>query len=129
MTERMRFAFLQEPPFCFTDGSGNLSGCDAMLAQKLCQMLELDAFSAVETEFANLLPGLVDGQWDITTGLFISDERKKHVDFSRPIWVLQDGLLVAKGNPRDFTGYRSIAGDPAAPVSYTHLTLPTIYSV
>ena len=110
----MRFAFLQEPPFCFTDGSGNLSGCDAMLAQKVCQVLELDAFSPVETEFANLLPGLVDGQWDITTGLFISDERKKLVDFSRPIWVLQDGLLVAKGNPRDFTGYRSVTGDRAA---------------
>ena len=114
MTERMRFAFLQEPPFCFTDGSGNLSGCDAMLAQKLCQALGLDAFLPVETEFANLLPGLVDGQWDITTGLFISDERRKLVDFSRPIWVLQDGLLVAKGNPRDFTGYSSVAGDPAA---------------
>lgn len=40
----------------------------------------------------------------MTTGLFISDERKKSVDFTRPIWVLQDGLLVAKGNPREFQG-------------------------
>lgn len=110
----MRFAFLQEPPFCFTDGSGNLSGCDAILAEKLGQALGLEAFSSVETEFANLLPGLVDGRWDMTTGLFVSDERRKLVDFSRPIWVLQDGLLVAKGNPRDFKGYRSIACDPAA---------------
>ena len=114
MTEKMRFAFLQEPPFCFTDGSGTLGGCDAILAQKLCQALGLEAFSPVETEFANLLPGLVDGQWDMTTGLFVSDERRKLVDFSRPIWVLQDGLLVARGNPRNLRGYRSIAGDPAA---------------
>lgn len=114
MTEKMRFAFLQEPPFCFTDASGNLCGCDAILAQKVCQALGLDAFSPVEAEFANLLPGLASGQWDMTTGLFVSDERRKLVDFSRPIWVLQDGLLVAKGNPRDFRGYRSIAGDPAA---------------
>jgi polar amino acid transport system substrate-binding protein len=114
MTEKMRFAFLQEPPFCFTDASGNLSGCDATLAQKLGKTLGLEAFSPVETEFANLLPGLVDDQWDMTTGLFVSDERRTLVDFSRPIWVLQDGLLVAKGNPREFQGYRSIAGDPVA---------------
>jgi len=62
MTEKMRFAFLQEPPFCFTDGSGTLGGCDAILAQKLCQALGLEAFSPVETEFANLLPGLIDGE-------------------------------------------------------------------
>ncbi|WP_258602007.1 transporter substrate-binding domain-containing protein [Mesorhizobium sp. AR10] len=110
----MTFAFLQEPPFCFTDASGNLSGCDATLAQKVYQALGLEAFSPIETEFAKLLPGLVEGRWDMTTGLFISDERKKLVDFTRPIWVLQDGLLVAKGNPREIRGYRSIAGDQAA---------------
>ena len=50
----------------------------------------------------------------MTTGLFVSDERKQLVDFTRPIWVLQDGLLVAKGNPRGIRGYRSVAGDQAA---------------
>ena len=110
----MKFAFLQEPPFCFIDASGDVSGCDVKLAQKVCEMLELGTFSPIETEFAKLLPGLAKGQWDITTGLFVSDERKRSVDFTRPIWVLQDGLLVVKGNPRGFKGYRSIAEDEAA---------------
>ncbi|CCV13266.1 transporter substrate-binding domain-containing protein [Mesorhizobium sp. STM 4661] len=114
MTEKMTFAFLQEPPFCFIDASGDVSGCDAKLARKVCQALGLEDFSPVETEFAKLLPGLTKGQWDMTTGLFVSDQRKKSVDFTRPIWVLQDGLLVAKGNPREFKGYRSIAKDEGA---------------
>ncbi|RWA62243.1 transporter substrate-binding domain-containing protein [Mesorhizobium sp.] len=107
----MRFAFLQEPPFCFTDASGALRGCDAVLAEKVCETLGLDGFSAIEAGFAELLPGLVEDRWDMTTGLFISDERKKLVDFTRPIWMLADGLLVAKGNPRGFAGYRSVAMD------------------
>ena len=109
----MRFAFLQEPPFCFTDPSGALHGCDAKLAEKVCALLA-EPFAPVETEFAELLPGLVDGRWDMTTGLFVSEERRMLVDFTRPIWMLADGLLVAKGNPRAFDGYRSVAEDQAA---------------
>ena len=71
-----------------------------MLADKVCQLLELASFSPIATEFAELLPGLASGRWDMTTGLFISDERLKLVDFTRPIWMLPDGLLVAKNNPR-----------------------------
>lgn len=110
----MKFAFLQEPPFCFTEASGELGGCDVKLAEKICQMLGLASFSPVETEFAELLPGLISGHWDMTTGLFISEERRKLVDFSRPIWSLPDGLLVAKDNPHGFTGYRSLASGPLA---------------
>ncbi|CCV06490.1 Extracellular solute-binding protein, family 3 [Mesorhizobium metallidurans STM 2683] len=114
MAEKLTFAFLREPPFCFSDASGEVAGCDTELARKVCQVLGLKVFSPVETEFARLLPGLASGEWGMTTGLFISDERKRAVDFTRPIWVLPDGLLVAKGNPRDFRGYRSVARDEAA---------------
>ena len=68
-------------------------------------------FELVETEFAELLPGLVDGRWQMTTGLFATDERRRHASFSRPIWALPDGLLVRKGNPRKLAGYASAAAD------------------
>ena len=110
----MRFAFLQEPPFCFTDASGKLGGCDAKLAEKIGQMVELADFSPIEIEFADLLPGVAKGRWDMTTGLFISDERRKLVDFTRPIWALPDGLMVAKGDPLGLAGYRSLARNPSA---------------
>jgi polar amino acid transport system substrate-binding protein len=107
------FAFLQEPPFCFTDASGAVTGCDVELARAVCDRLGL-RFRPVETEFAALLPGLVNGRWTMTTGLFVSEERSRLVDFTRPVWALADGLLVARDNPRGFTGYRSIAADGAA---------------
>lgn len=109
----MLFAFLEEPPFCFTDAAGAVRGCDVELASAVCNRLGLP-FEPVETEFANLLPGLADGRWTMTTGLFVSEERKQLVDFSRPIWALTDGLLVAADNPRGLAGYRSIAADGGA---------------
>jgi len=45
----------------------------------------------------------------MTTGLFGTDERRRNALFSRPIWALPDGLLVAKGNPLDLNGYQSVA--------------------
>lgn len=110
----MKFAFLEEPPFCFTGASGEVSGCDVELAQRVSSMLGFADFMTIGTEFAELLPGLVDNRWTVTTGLFVSDERKQIVDFTRPIWALQDGLLVRRGNPRGFSGYQSIAKDPTA---------------
>ena len=50
----MLFAFLEEPPFCFTDAAGAVRGCDVELASAVCDRLGLP-FEPVETEFANLL--------------------------------------------------------------------------
>lgn len=110
----MRFAFLQEPPFCFTDETGKVLGCDVELAQTICDELGITDFQPIEAEFAEMLPGLNAERWTMTTGLFVSAERQQLVDFTRPIWSLSDGLLVRKGNPRRITGYRSIAADPKA---------------
>ncbi|MHB9403661.1 transporter substrate-binding domain-containing protein [Mesorhizobium sp. RSR380A] len=56
--------------------------------QEVCLTLGLELLPT-ETEFAELLPGLAEHRWDITTGLFISDDRRKLVDFTRPIWMLR----------------------------------------
>ncbi|KMW59883.1 Extracellular solute-binding protein, family 3 [Candidatus Rhodobacter oscarellae] len=50
----------------------------------------------------------------MTTGLFGTDERRKSARFSRPIWALPDGLLVAKSNPLGLSGYQSVADNPNA---------------
>ena len=105
----LRFAFLIEPPFCYRTPDGAVTGCDVELARHVARRIGAMAFDPVETEFAELLPGLVDGRWHITTGLFITDERRRLVAFSRPIWALPDGLLVRAGNPHGVAGYASIA--------------------
>ncbi len=105
----MKFAYLIEPPFNYVDAMGQVTGCDVELARHVFSELGIPDFIPVETEFAELLPGLRDGRWRMTTGLFGTDERRKNAQFSRPIWALPDGLLVARGNPLGLDGYQSVA--------------------
>lgn len=44
----------------------------------------------------------------MTTGLFVTEERRRIALFSRPIWALADGLLVRAGNPMGLSGYDSV---------------------
>lgn len=110
----MRFGYLIEPPFNYADATGRVTGCDVELARYVFGQLGIADFAPVETAFAELLPGLKDGRWRMTTGLFATDERRQRALFSRPIWALPDGLLVAKGNPLGLSGYRSVANNPGA---------------
>ncbi len=105
----LRFAFLIEPPFCYRTSDGTVTGCDVEVARHVIRQNGDRGFVPVETEFAELLPGLADGRWDMTTALFITDERRRVADFSRPIWALPDGLLVPAGNPRGIAGYSTVA--------------------
>jgi polar amino acid transport system substrate-binding protein len=107
----LKFAYLIEPPFNYSD-AGAVTGCDVELARHVLADIG-ETFEPVEAEFAELLPGLGRGRWRMTTGLFATEERKQHALFSRPIWALPDGLLVAKGNPLGLTGYRSAAAGGA----------------
>ena len=109
-----RFAFLIEPPFNDRMSDGTVTGCDVELARTVLAMAGAEGFQPVETEFAQLLPGLADGRWRMTTGLFATAERRRLAAFSRPIWALPDGLLVRKGNSLRLTGYRSLARAPGS---------------
>lgn len=105
----MKFAFLIEPPFNHRDSDGTVTGSDVELARYVLAELG-HAFEPVEAEFAELLPGLAAGRWQMTTGLFATEERKRTAQFSKPIWALPDGFLVRRGNPADITGYAALAG-------------------
>ncbi|GFE49593.1 hypothetical protein So717_13460 [Roseobacter cerasinus] len=105
----MKVAYLIEPPFNHLDASGKVTGCDVELARHVLGQLGIEQIAFVETEFAQLLPGLACGDWEMTTGLFASEERRRHAHFSRPIWALTDGLLIKTEDADRLSGYRSIA--------------------
>lgn len=110
----MKFAYLIEPPFNFRRDDGTVTGCDVELARTVLAMAGVRQLELVETEFAQLLPGVAEGRWRMTTGLFATDERRAVAVFSRPIWALPDGLLVRGGNPRRLSGYASVAQCPGS---------------
>ncbi|MBV8661504.1 MAG: transporter substrate-binding domain-containing protein, partial [Hyphomicrobiales bacterium] len=76
----LRFAFLIEPPFCFRTEDGAVTGCDVEVARHVLRAVGVGSPAMVETEFAELLPGLADGRWDMTTGLFVTSERQRSAD-------------------------------------------------
>jgi polar amino acid transport system substrate-binding protein len=94
---------------CYRTPDGAITGCDVAVAPLVLQEIGIKSLTLVETKFAELLSGLTDGRWDMTTGLFITDERQKMADFSLPIWTLPDGLVVRSDNPHSIDGYASIA--------------------
>jgi polar amino acid transport system substrate-binding protein len=108
MAQIIRFAFLIEPPFCFRTPDGSVTGYDVEMARRALASLGY-AMEPIETQFDQLLPGLARGMWDMTTGLFVTDARKRVAHFSRPIWMLPDGLLVRAADAGTISGYGSVA--------------------
>lgn len=105
----MRVAYLIEPPFNYVDDAGTVTGCDIEVARYVLGKIGINNVEFVETEFAQLLPGLARNDWQMTTGMFASPERQRIALFSRPIWALPDGLLVRTQDEPRLTGYRSVA--------------------
>ncbi|NNJ73723.1 MAG: transporter substrate-binding domain-containing protein [Anderseniella sp.] len=109
----MKFAYLIEPPFNRKCDDGTVAGCDVELARVVFNAIAAGPFEPVETAFAELLPGVAEGRWRMTTGLFATEERRQIAAFSRPVWALPDGLLTAAGNPLRLSGYKSVAASRA----------------
>lgn len=103
----MKFGWIAEPPFNYLEG-GDLTGYDVELARQIASRMGVP-FEPVETSFADLLPGLDDGRWDMTTGMFVTEERGRRASFTMPIWALHDGLLVRESSRDQIAGYRSLA--------------------
>jgi len=107
------FAYLDEPPFCAPRPDGPV-GCDVEVAFAVLKAIGVERIEARLVTFAELLPGVARGDWQINTPLFVTEERARLVDFSRPVWSLADGLMVRAGKLRGFESYRSLAVDSGA---------------
>jgi polar amino acid transport system substrate-binding protein len=102
------FAYLDEPPFCAPTADGPV-GCDVEIAFAVLRTIGIEGIETRLVTFAELLPGVASGAWQINTPLFITEERARLVDFSRPVWSLADGLMVQAKNPKRLTSYRALA--------------------
>lgn len=102
----VRFAWIDERPFNYVEAS-ELVGCDVALARLAIEAAG-HTFEPVQTTFGEMLPGLGEGRWDVTTGMFVTPERQKVAHFTAPIWSLSDGLLVSADEHR-VAGYGDVA--------------------
>lgn len=108
------FAYLDEPPFCAPTPEGKANGCDVEVAFAILRAIGVARIETRLVTFADLMPGVAAGDWQINTPLFITDERQSLVDFSRPAWSLADGLMMRANDPRELGSYEALAIAPDA---------------
>lgn len=108
---KVRIAYIEEPPFYWTADDRSATGSDIELAEVVLRKIGVTSIDYQPTSFAEFIPGVQAGRWDMNVPIFISEERAKQVAFSAPVWALGDGFLLPAGNPKALGEYKSIAAD------------------
>jgi polar amino acid transport system substrate-binding protein len=86
-------------------------GCDIELADEILRLMGVEIVGYQAVTFAELMPGVQHGHWDINVPLFVTGERAARIAFSSPVWALSDGFLLRAGNPKQLTSYETLATD------------------
>jgi len=114
-TGTIRLGYAWEPPYAFRDHQGRVTGESPEVAQAVLGLMGINHLEWVLTDFANLIPGLLAGRFDvIAAGLFIRPERAREVAFSHPSACIEPALLVRRGNPLGLHRLEDLAANPAA---------------
>lgn len=94
------------PPWSIADAAGNVTGFDADVANLICAKLEMKCDFVVQA-FDGLIPALQAKRFDvIVSGMSITVDRKKTIDFSVGYAELSNKVVVAKGS--DLAGIADI---------------------
>lgn len=108
----IRIGYAIEPPYAFLDSQGRVTGEAPEVAGVVARRAGIRTVRFVLCDFGDLIDSLIAGEIDmIAAGMFITPERAKRIDFSRPTTVVHPALLVARGNPQGLHSYVSIAAN------------------
>lgn len=106
---KVTIAYIEEPPFGWTEEDGTATGADIDLAEAVLRAIGVTWIEHHPTTFSELLPGVETGRWDMNVPLFVTPDRANLVAFSVPVWAIGDGFLVRAGNPKALISYASLA--------------------
>ena len=92
------------PPFNFIDQTGKLAGFDVDIGLALCEKMQVKC-ELVAQDWDGIIPALVAGKYDvIIASMFITEERKKIVSFTKPYYAAAMTHVTAKGSDiKEFT--------------------------
>jgi polar amino acid transport system substrate-binding protein len=108
-SDKIRIAYVDEPPFYWTAENNQVKGADIELIEAVLYSIGVSSIEYVLTKFEELLPGVQSGRWDMNVPIFVTPERAKEVAFSTPVWSIGDGFVVLRDNPKGLTSYDAIA--------------------
>lgn len=106
----LRVAVANEIPYGYMDMSGEAKGVGPDVAKHIAQALGIKKIEWSTTNFGSLIPGLQANRFDMVAAeMAILPQRCEQVLFSQPNSSYGEGLLVAKGNPKDIHDFASFA--------------------
>lgn len=97
-------------PFEYVDDNGKAIGFDIELIEAIAKT-QGDTVEIVSMPFDGLIPALLTGQIDASiTGMTITDERKKRVDFTEGYYVSSLSALIAAKDKESLTDVQKLKG-------------------
>ena len=106
---KLRLGFGTAVPWAYAGDNGEALGFVNMIALTVLEEMGITEHETKVFEWSGLIPGLNADRADmITGGMYILKSRCANMDFSDPIGVFGDAMLVPKGNPKNINNYADV---------------------
>lgn len=103
----IRIGYAIEAPYAYLKPGGEVTGESPEIARRIVARLGIREIEWRQVEFGELITELKASRIDvIAAGMFITPERTQEVSFSEPTFHVRQGLLVARGNPKQINSYQ-----------------------
>ena len=117
---KLRLGFGTAVPWAYAGDGGEALGFVNMIALTVLEEMGITEHETKVFEWSGLIPGLNADRADmITGGMYILKSRCANMDFSDPIGVFGDAMLVPKGNPKNINNYQDVIDTGATLVTGT----------
>lgn len=106
----LRVAVANEIPYGYMDLDGKAKGAGPETIAHIAEQLGIKNIEWTTTNFGSLIPGLQADRYDVVAAeMAILPQRCEQIIYSEPNSSYGEGLLVAKGNPKDIHDFESFA--------------------
>ena len=106
---KVRLGFANEVPWAYPGEANAPLGFVNTIVINTLKSMGIENLEPVVTDWAGLIPGIKASRYDIVTGgMYILKKRCENMDFSDPIGVFGDVLVVPTGNPKNLHNYQDV---------------------
>ena len=106
---KLRLGFGTAVPWAYAGDNGEALGFVNMIALTVLEEMGITEHETKVFEWSGLIPGINANRSDmITGGMYILKSRCANINFSDPIGVFGDAMLVPKGNPKNINNYQDV---------------------
>lgn len=107
--DNLRLGFSTAVPWAYPGDDNEPLGFANALAMLTLGEMGYTEFETSVNEWGGLIPGLQAKRYDIITGgMYILGSRCENINFSDPIGVFGDAMIVPAGNPKGINNYQDI---------------------